>query len=146
MGHLGQGAREGAGRRRDMMLQEERGRREAEAYFMAYIRGRVRGSQTREKKPRTPPHVMKGDQARSLVPITVRITADVKPKPNVAEIQVSRNEQVVLPFNTYGKLYLGYNSTWNLCCASAYIKYRNVFSCIISIQHLFCRESRVSQS
>ena len=42
MGHLGQGAREGAGRRRDMMLQEERGRREAEAYFMAYIRGRVR--------------------------------------------------------------------------------------------------------
>ena len=42
MGHLGQGAREGAGRRRDMMLQEERGRRGAEAYFMAYIRGRVR--------------------------------------------------------------------------------------------------------
>ena len=71
MGHLGQGAREGAGRRRDMMLQEERGRRGAEAYFMAYIRGRVRGSQTREKKPRTPPHVMKGDQARSLVPITI---------------------------------------------------------------------------
>ena len=45
---------------------------------------------------------MKGDQAKSLVPITVRITADVKPKPNVAEIQVSHNEQVVLPFNTYG--------------------------------------------
>ena len=42
MGHLGQGARDRAGRRRDMMMQEERGRREAEAYFMAYIRGRGR--------------------------------------------------------------------------------------------------------
>ena len=42
MGHLGEGAREGAGRRRDMMAQEERGRREAEAFFMAYTRGRRR--------------------------------------------------------------------------------------------------------
>ena len=42
MGHLGEGARDGAGRRRDMMAQEERGRREAEAYFMAYTRGRGR--------------------------------------------------------------------------------------------------------
>ena len=42
MGHLGEGARAGAGRRRDMMAQEERGRREAEAYFMAYTRGRRR--------------------------------------------------------------------------------------------------------
>ena len=49
---------------------------------------------------------MKGDQAKSLAPIIVRITADVKPKPNVAEIQVSRNEQVVLPFNTSGKFYI----------------------------------------
>ena len=95
------------------------------------------------EKPRTPPHVMKGDQAKSLVPITVRITADVKPKPNVAEIQVSHNEQVVLPFNTYGKLCIGYNSTWNLCCAGAYIKYRNDFSCIISTSS---RGSRGSQS
>ena len=86
---------------------------------------------------------MKGDQAKSLVPITVRITADVKPKPNVAEIHVGRNEQAVLPFNTYGKLYLGYNSTWNLCCASAYTKYRNVFSCIISTSS---RGGRGSQS
>ena len=42
MGHLGEGARDGAGRRRDMMAQEERGRREAEAFFMAYTRGRRR--------------------------------------------------------------------------------------------------------
>ena len=39
MGHFSEGARDGAGRRRDMMAQEERGRREAEAYFMAYTRG-----------------------------------------------------------------------------------------------------------
>ena len=57
-------------------------------------------SQTREKKPRTPPHVMKGDPAKSLAPITVRITADVKPKPIVAEIQVSSNEQLLLSFDT----------------------------------------------
>ena len=48
-------------------------------------------SQTREKKPRTPPHVMKGAASKSLAPITVRITADVKPKPIVAEIQVGHN-------------------------------------------------------
>ena len=39
---MGQGARDGAGRRRDMMAQEVRGRREADAYFMAYIIGRGR--------------------------------------------------------------------------------------------------------
>ena len=49
----------------------------------------------------------KGDQAKSLAPINVRITLDVKPKPNVAEIQVSRNEQVVLPFNSSGTFYPG---------------------------------------
>ena len=48
----------------------------------------------------------KGDQAKYLAPITVCITVDVKPKPNVANIQVSRNEQVVLPFNTSGKFYI----------------------------------------
>ena len=37
----GPGSRD-PGRRRDMMAQEERGRREAEAYFMAYTRGRGR--------------------------------------------------------------------------------------------------------
>ena len=37
LGHLGIAAREVAGRRRDLMAQEERGRREAQAY---YVRGR----------------------------------------------------------------------------------------------------------
>ena len=40
LGHLGIGAREVAGRRHDMMAQEERARREAEAYHAAYVRGR----------------------------------------------------------------------------------------------------------
>ena len=40
IGHLGLQAREAAGRRRDLMLQEERSRREANAYFTAYVRGR----------------------------------------------------------------------------------------------------------
>ena len=34
---------------------------------------------------------MKGAASKSLAPITVRITADVKPKPIVAEIQVGYN-------------------------------------------------------
>ena len=42
LGHLGEGAREMAGRRRDLMEQELRARREAEAHFMAYVRGRGR--------------------------------------------------------------------------------------------------------
>ena len=42
IGHLGLQAREAAGRRRDLMLQEERSRREANAYFAAYVRGRGR--------------------------------------------------------------------------------------------------------
>ena len=33
-------AREVAGRRRDLMAQEERGRREAQANYMAHMRGR----------------------------------------------------------------------------------------------------------
>ena len=40
LGHLGMAAREVAGRRRDLMAQEERGRREAQAYYMAHVRGR----------------------------------------------------------------------------------------------------------
>ena len=40
LGHLGPGAREVAGRRRDLMAQEVRARREAEAYHAAYVRGR----------------------------------------------------------------------------------------------------------
>ena len=40
LGHLGEGARQAARRRTDLMDQEERARREAEAYFMAYVRGR----------------------------------------------------------------------------------------------------------
>ena len=40
LGHLGIAAREVAGRRRDLMVQEERARREADAYFAAYVRGR----------------------------------------------------------------------------------------------------------
>ena len=40
MGHLGTGAREAAGRRRDLVLQEQRGRKEAEAHHSAYVRGR----------------------------------------------------------------------------------------------------------
>ena len=44
LGHLGEGARVAARRRVDLMDQEERARREAEAYFMAYVRGRGRGA------------------------------------------------------------------------------------------------------
>ena len=40
LGHLGEGAREAAMRRVDLMDQEERARREREAFFMAYVRGR----------------------------------------------------------------------------------------------------------
>ena len=40
IGHLGPAAREVAGRRREMMEQEARGRREAAAYHTAYVRGR----------------------------------------------------------------------------------------------------------
>ena len=40
IGHLGLQAREAAGRRRDLILQEERSRREANAYYAAYVRGR----------------------------------------------------------------------------------------------------------
>ena len=43
VGHLGQRGREAAGRRRDLMVQEERTRREAVAHHMAYVRGRRRG-------------------------------------------------------------------------------------------------------
>ena len=39
MGHLGLQAKEAAGRRRDLMLQEERSRREANAFYTAYVRG-----------------------------------------------------------------------------------------------------------
>ena len=42
MGHLGVEARQAAGRRRDLMALEERGRREAEANYAAYVRGRGR--------------------------------------------------------------------------------------------------------
>ena len=42
IGHLGLQAREAAGRRRDLMMVEERSRREANAYFTAYVRGRGR--------------------------------------------------------------------------------------------------------
>ena len=37
---MGEGARQAAGRRGDLMMQEESSRREAEAYFSAYVRGR----------------------------------------------------------------------------------------------------------
>ena len=40
MGHLGQESGVRAGRRRDLVEQEQRSRREAEAYFSAYVRGR----------------------------------------------------------------------------------------------------------
>ena len=39
LGHLGPSAREVAGRRRDLMAQEERARRGAAAYHAAYVRG-----------------------------------------------------------------------------------------------------------
>ena len=39
MGHLGQESRVRAGRRRDLVEQEQRSRKEAEAYFSAYVRG-----------------------------------------------------------------------------------------------------------
>ena len=37
---LGRGARQAAGRRNDLMAQEESSRKETEAYFSAYVRGR----------------------------------------------------------------------------------------------------------
>ena len=40
LGHLGAGAREAAGRRRDLLQQEQTSRREAAAYHAAYVRGR----------------------------------------------------------------------------------------------------------
>ena len=40
LGHFGIAAREVAGRRRDLMAQEERGRREAQAYYVVHVRGR----------------------------------------------------------------------------------------------------------
>ena len=40
LGHLGIAAREVAGRRHDLMVQEERARREDQAYHAAYVRGR----------------------------------------------------------------------------------------------------------
>ena len=40
LGHLGQRGREAAGRRRDLMVQEERARLEAVAHHAAYVRGR----------------------------------------------------------------------------------------------------------
>ena len=42
MGHLGEGAREAAARRRVWSAQEERSRREGEAFHSAYIRGQGR--------------------------------------------------------------------------------------------------------
>ena len=77
-------------------------------------------SQTREKKPRSPPQVLKGDPAKSMAPITVRITADVKPKPIVAEIQVSQAihfevERLNIAFRIRN-------------CTGACSKYGNVFS------------------
>ena len=43
LGHLGSGGRQAPGRRSDLMIQERMSRREAEAYFSAYVRGRGRG-------------------------------------------------------------------------------------------------------
>ena len=40
LGHLGEGARQAASRRGVLMAQEESSRKEAEAYFSAYVRGR----------------------------------------------------------------------------------------------------------
>ena len=40
LGHLGEATRQAAGRRGDLMAQEESSRKEAEAYFSAYVRGR----------------------------------------------------------------------------------------------------------
>ena len=42
MGHLGSGAREAAGRRRDLLQQEQSSRREAQAYHSAYVSWRGR--------------------------------------------------------------------------------------------------------
>ena len=42
LGHLGLEAREAAGRRRDLLQQEQISRREAAAYHAAYVRGRGR--------------------------------------------------------------------------------------------------------
>ena len=51
MGHLGEGTRRAAGRRNDLMVQEESSRREAEAYFSAYVRGRgSRGGRARVRR------------------------------------------------------------------------------------------------
>ena len=43
MEHLGAAAKECAARRRVTMAQEERLRREAEAFFSAYVQGKGRG-------------------------------------------------------------------------------------------------------
>ena len=43
LGHLGEATRQAAGRRGDLMAQEESSRKEAEAYFSAYVRGRGSG-------------------------------------------------------------------------------------------------------
>ena len=40
LGHLGEATRQAAGRRSDLMAQEASSRKEAEAYFSAYVRGR----------------------------------------------------------------------------------------------------------
>ena len=40
LGHLGEATKQAAGRRGDLMAQEESSRKEAEAYFSAYVRGR----------------------------------------------------------------------------------------------------------
>ena len=40
MGNLGLGAHEAAGSRKNMIQQEERSRREAEAYYAAFVMGR----------------------------------------------------------------------------------------------------------
>ena len=40
LGHLVEGARQAAGRRGDLMAQEQSARKEAEAFFSAYVRGR----------------------------------------------------------------------------------------------------------
>ena len=45
LGHLVLGARQAAGRRRDMMLHEMRSQREAEAYILANVKGMERWRQ-----------------------------------------------------------------------------------------------------
>ena len=43
LGHLGDDDRDNAGRRRQLLVQEERASREAEAFFMVYSMGWRRG-------------------------------------------------------------------------------------------------------